>query len=125
MSVGMIIFAAFLGLLVAASLAIALLSFRRKMRILTNPYMWMSEAERESEFAKIGADGVNWLFRQQGTVGVLCALLALFLLLDIAVPADFPFMLGMWITLAVAMVYVIASSVKVKKLTDVKDLSSK
>ena len=116
MSGGAIVGIAVLSACTAACLAVAVQSFRRKMRITTNPYMYMSAAEREREFAKIGTDGVNWLFRQQGTVFALCALLMLFLLLYTAVPVDFLLIL-VGITTAVLVVYSIASGVKSYKLT--------
>ncbi|MCL1986485.1 MAG: hypothetical protein FWG64_00730 [Firmicutes bacterium] len=115
---GTIILTAILAVSAVASFVIAILSFTKKVRLITNPYLWMSQTEREREFAKVGEDGVSWLYRQQGTAFAFCTAISLLFLLDIAAPVEFPFMILMWIFFAVAMVYVITSNVKHRKLSN-------
>ena len=110
---GIIIISAFMGVF----LTLTVLSFRRNIGILTNPYFWMTKADCEQELAKLGEDGVNWLYRQQGTALALMTLLLLSIVLSAAFPA-IPFVYGTYFIIAALFVFAIVSSAKSYKMTD-------
>ena len=89
------------------SFTIAVLSFKHKIRVLTNPYLWLSPEQREKEIAKVG---VKFVYKQQGTIFLLSALITGFILITIFVPM-LPLAPVSTVLVVVMAVYAIVSSV--------------
>ena len=110
--IGIAVSSAFMGVF----MTLAVLSFRRSVGILTNPYLWMTKADCERELAKLGEDGVKRLYRQQGTAFTLMAFLLLVIVLATAVPT-FPFIYGVYLGIMAIFVFAVVSSAKSYSMT--------
>ncbi|MCL1996503.1 MAG: DUF3784 domain-containing protein [Defluviitaleaceae bacterium] len=106
---GVAIFTGSLGII---CFTIALLSFFCKGKIITNPWLWLSQEERELKLAKVGKKAV---YRQQAITFLLCGLLMVFIMWESFGPPEHFNWIAFWGLIAVSVVYAIWSSVQMSK----------